>query len=454
MKRRLVLPVILFLNACVPVTPTAIPTRANISDSSLPPMKFFGPATPSPIQRSNADIARDFLDLSFKLESGRELPVLTRFEGPITLHVMGNVPPSLEPDLRRLLTRLRTEARIDVTPTASDDAAITIQAVTRTQIRSVLPQAACFVAPNVSSLSEYRSARRQPRTNWTLLETRTRIAIFIPSDSSPQEVRDCLHEELAQALGPLNDLYRLPDTVFNDDNVHTVLTSFDMLILRITYSSDLGSGMSREQVAARLPRILARLNPAGEQRGASVVSETPQDWSRAILEAHSPGTSRASRERAAETAIRIATDLGWTDHRRAFAHYVMGRLLQSTNTEAAQSQFLSADAFYARSYETQLHRAFVATQLAAYAIASNDPDKALRLIDPHIDAVTRAENASLLATLLMLKAEALELAGRTSEAGTVRLDSLGWARYGFGSDWAVRARLREIAALNPRKTAS
>jgi len=34
---------------------------------------------------------------------------------------------------------------------------------------------------------------------------------------SPQEVRDCLHEELAQALGPLNDLYRLPDSVFNDD---------------------------------------------------------------------------------------------------------------------------------------------------------------------------------------------------------------------------------------------
>jgi len=32
----------------------------------------------------------------------------------------------------------------------------------------------------------------------------------------------------------------------------------------------------------------------------------------------------------------------------------------------------------------------------------------------------------------------------------VRLDSLGWARYGFGSDAEVGARLAEIAAIAPR----
>ena len=49
----------------------------------------------------------------------------------------------------------------------------------------------------------------------------------------------------------------------------------------------------------------------------------------------------------------------------------------------------------------------------------------------------------------MLRAEALDLSGRVSEGADVRLDSLGWARYGFGSDWSVRAKLREISALNP-----
>ena len=50
----------------------------------------------------------------------------------------------------------------------------------------------------------------------------------------------------------------------------------------------------------------------------------------------------------------------------------------------------------------------------------------------------------------MLRAEALELQGRPSEAATVRLDSLGWARYGFGADQAVRERLTEVAALPPQ----
>ncbi len=50
-----------------------------------------------------------------------------------------------------------------------------------------------------------------------------------------------------------------------------------------------------------------------------------------------------------------------------------------------------------------------------------------------------------------LQAEALELTGQTQEAGTVRLDSLGWARYGFGPDWAVRAKLNEISALRPAR---
>jgi hypothetical protein len=61
------------------------------------------------------------------------------------------------------------------------------------------------------------------------------------------------------------------------------------------------------------------------------------------------------------------------------------------------------------------------------------------------------EHAALLSTLMLLRAEALELTGRSSEAQHVRLDSLGWARYGFGSEWAVRAKMREISTLSPRR---
>ncbi|MEP1587132.1 MAG: DUF2927 domain-containing protein [Tateyamaria sp.] len=450
--RRFVLPLVLLLNACVPVTPGDTPTRALPNNTDLPPIKSFGAPHPSAPFRSNNDLALDFIELGFQLESGRELPVLTRFEGPISVRVTGAPPASLGTDLRRLMHRLRNEAGIDIYEAAPGNAPnITIQAVSRAQIRKALPHAACFVVPNITDISEYKPNRRTVRTSWTHLRTRKQLAIFLPNDASPQEVRDCLHEELAQALGPLNDLYRLPDSVFNDDNVHTVLTGFDMLILKAYYAPELRSGMTRGQVAAKLPTILSRINPRGEHLQAQFATRTPRAWSDAVQTALGPGAKPAARRAAAAKALDISRAMGWKDHRRAFAHYANGRLLLASDPQAAQSHFRAADQYYAATRGASLHRAYVATQLAAYAITRGDGDKAMVLLAPHIDQAARNENAALLSTLLLLRAEALDLQGRSAEARTVRLDSLGWARYGFGPDWAVRAKLREISSLNPLK---
>ena len=89
-------------------------------------------------------------------------------------------------------------------------------------------------------------------------------------------------------------------------------------------------------------------------------------------------------------------------------------------------------------------------QLAAHALSMGNAETAIAIADSHMAPVKQAENAALLATLLMIKAEALDLRGRDAEAQLVRLDSLGWARYGFGSDAEVGARLAEIAAIAPR----
>ena len=62
----------------------------------------------------------------------------------------------------------------------------------------------------------------------------------------------------------------------------------------------------------------------------------------------------------------------------------------------------------------------------------------------------QSASQSLLATLMLIKAEALENEGRVAEAKALRLDSLGWARYGFGSERQVRARMGEIALLGAR----
>jgi hypothetical protein len=449
--RRAVLPICLMLGACAPAgyQPDTASRAAPPRESALPPMKRFSVPSPVPPQRANRDVMRDFLDLAFQMESGRVLDRFSRFEGPITVRVTGDVPATLMTDLDRVIRRLRTEAQIDIRLVAGGAAGITVEAVSRDAIRRNLPGAACFVVPNVGSLAEYRRARGTRTTDWTRIARRERIAIFVPNDASPQETRDCLHEELAQALGPLNDLYRLPDSVFNDDNVHAVLTGFDMLILRAYYAPELRAGMTRQEVAQHLPAILARLNPPGEQIESRFAGPTPRTWIEAIQTALGPGARASARRSAATDAVRIAQSLGWTDHRRAFSHFALGRLAQAGDPDFARAQFALADRFYATVPGTGLHRAYVAAQLAGHAIAEGDGSAALDLVLPQLAVAERFENAALIATLKMLQAEALELENRVSEARAVRLDSLGWARYGYGADRAVQARLREVGALSP-----
>jgi hypothetical protein len=276
------------------------------------------------------------------------------------------------------------------------------------------------------------------------------VTVFIPNDVAPQEVRDCLHEEVAQALGPLNDLYRLPDSVFNDDNFNAVLTGFDMLILRAYYSDAIRSGMTRAEVAAVLPGVLNRLNPrGGGASGVASVGRTPRAWVDAIETALGPGTRDGLRVTAAQRAVTIARQANLSDARLAFSYFALGRLSLATDSEGSLNAFQAAANIYDRIAPGGVHAAHVDMQLAAFALSSGSADDALRLTGQAMPGATGAQNAALLSTLLMIRAEALEALGRSSEARQVRLDSLAWGRYGFGTSAAVGARLTEVAALSP-----
>ncbi|MCC7320376.1 MAG: DUF2927 domain-containing protein [Rubellimicrobium sp.] len=446
--RRVTVALIALLSACSPGPDPRPVARAAVMTGSLPPMQTFAPAAAAPPTRANDEIAQDFLDLAFRTESGRSLPVLTRFEGPVSVRVAGAVPPTLVPDLRELLDRLRSEAGIDIFLTGAPDAAITIEALPRAELQRAVPRAACFVVPRVGSWEEFRAARRTPQVDWATLTRRDRATVFVPADVAPQEIRDCLHEELSQALGPLNDLYRLPDSIFNDDNIHAVLTGFDMLVLRAYYAPELRNGMTRGDVAVRLPALLGRLNPAGNRPGRPV-NDTSRDWIDAIETALSARDLPANRRASAELAVNLARAFGWDGPRKGFALYVYGRLVAGVAPDLARGAFLEARRIYAAAPETRLHEASVALQLAAFALRDGDAAQVLALTDESIPTARGYRNAALLAQLLMFRAEALALLDRPDEAAEARLDSLAWGRYGLGSDIEVRARQREIALLSP-----
>ncbi|MDZ7905990.1 MAG: DUF2927 domain-containing protein [Cypionkella sp.] len=414
------------------------------------PHSFGSSPAPSAV-RSNAELLRTFLDLEFKMESGRALPVFTRFEGPITVRMIGDVPPSARADLARLIARFRAEAGIDISEAApSQPASINIDFQPRAAMSKVVPMAACFVVPRLSSFDEYKANRNSPAVNWTTMTSREQVAVFVPSDTSAQEVRDCLHEEVAQAMGPLNDLYHLPDSVFNDDNFNTVLTSFDMMVLRMHYAPELKSGMNESAVAARLPAILARINPRGQGLTGRAANIAPRSWVAAVEQSFGVGGTPGSRVQAAEQMLNIAMAQGWRDSRLGFSYYAKGRALSATNPAQAVASFAEAARIYRATPGASVQAAHVDMQLAAIALATGQAGQAIQFADRAIPVVQRAENASLLATLMLIKAEALENTGQSAAAKALRLDSLGWARYGFGSDGQMRARQSEIANLGAR----
>ncbi len=409
------------------------------------------PASLAALPVSESAMASDFLDLAFQMESGRALPVLSRFEGPIRVAVRGAMPPGAADDLARLIRRLQTEAGIDIAmATGGGVAQITVEFQPRATLRRLAPTAACFVVPGASSLADFRRNRGSAAMDWGTVRTRTRAAIFVPSDTSPQEVRDCLHEELAQAIGPLNDLYRLPDSVFNDDNFNTMLTDFDMAILRAYTAPELRSGMRRDEVASVLPAVLAR---TGGVASGSSRAPSPRAWLDAIQGAVAGGSGLAARRADAARALALAEAQGWNDARTAFSHFALARLEVTRDPALAARHFDMAEAIWARLPGTDIHRAHIDLQRASMALAAGDAATAIARADRALPALSRSGNAALEATALLIKAEALSLMGRDIEADRLRLDSRALQRYGFGRGSDVEARVHEIAAL-PRRVGS
>ena len=64
----------------------------------------------------------------------------------------------------------------------------------------------------------------------------------------------------------------------------------------------------------------------------------------------------------------------------------------------------------------ELHRAYVGVQLAAFSLLDGDAVSVLNITAKHLNTAGRYENAALLASLLMFRAEAFELQGRAAEA--------------------------------------
>ena len=417
-------------------------------------LRFPSQIQPQGVARSNQDLAEDFLDLTFALENGDKLFNLLKYNGDIKVILRSSGLSNYQPELSTLIRRLNAEARVNISQTTDPaQAQIHIHAVPRRTIARVFPGAACFIVPGVTSWNEFRSPSVSPdQIMWSRQRSLTVTSIFVPADSTPQDTRDCLHEELGQALGPANDLYRIHDTVFNDDNFHSILTPFDMLMLRTLYDSSLQSGMTRTEVARRLPAILNRINPKGRSQGKTQRAAESRAWKGAIETALNRRKTRGVRIAAGQRALSIASTFEPSDHRVGLTLLTLGRVQARANPALAAEFFQSAySQFNGQLGPNNIRSTHVALHLALFALKNGQIGLARRLADLHMPVARRSENAVVLSGLLAIKAEALLASGNIAPARKARIESLAWARYAFGdSDGDIARAQAEIAAFTQK----
>ncbi|NOR63619.1 MAG: DUF2927 domain-containing protein [Rhodobacteraceae bacterium] len=394
------------------------------------------------VARANSVIAEEFISYMFATEGGVRIPRLLKYEGPVRVSLDGALG-AYRGDLQRILAGMRQQSGIDIALT--DGAAhIRILRVPAAPLKQIYPTAACVVVPGVSSFAEVQ--RRQfPR--WSRQTALSRAVVLIPDNAPPYIVRACFNEEIAQALGPVNDLYRVSDTVLNDDNVFNRLTTYDHLILHLLYSPELQSGMGQAAVRAQLPALLARINPAG-QRGGNGTRSDPR-WKTLIETAMNGANPRPARLSAAQKAVERARRLG--GHRLAHSLVIYGRL----NLQAQPA--LAAPAFQ-EAYQLNLTQlgphnlrtALAAMHVAAVAIKAGEFDAVITLTTPALATAKRFNDPILQAGIQGLRALAFARLGQNSAAQAARVDSLAQARYAFGNNAAqIAASQAQIEGLLP-----
>lgn len=73
----------------------------------------------------------------------------------------------------------------------------------------------------------------------------------------------CIHEELTQTLGLMNDDPGVRPSIFNDDQEFALLTEHDEILLRILYDRRLRPGMQADEARPLLPEIIEEIRPGG-----------------------------------------------------------------------------------------------------------------------------------------------------------------------------------------------
>ncbi len=395
-----------------------------------------------PVRWTARSVARDFDRLMFQTEWGDTVPVLLKWEKPVTISLASSELAAYRSFLEELLGRIRQAAPgLDVSVTSSPGADITLRSAPRSEMDEIAADALCFFIPYGVTWPEFKALDARNAAGWGEIRKLDKITVFIPAYAQPHEIRSCILEEVTQALGPGNDLRDLDDSIFNDDNAHVWPTSFDLLILRMLYHEELRNGFKYDEAISSARNIL-RAEPLGRltRKQDSIGSE----FDDALIIAENE-TDLILRAQAARAAISLAKTKNAAPHRLGEAYKVAAFVAFEANDPAKVVDYLSkAELAHASALSANsVHLARVRSELAINLINLEQHETGLALLK--LAEPVFAANGSdwQLAHALRWRAIALSQLGKWAEASGTALEALDWARYVYGGDSKAAASWRQ-----------
>ncbi|MEM7524855.1 MAG: DUF2927 domain-containing protein [Pseudomonadota bacterium] len=417
-------------------------TAAVRPPGALPDLPGYGSkAGRQEIPWTRRSIAGDFVEITFFAEWGTRLSAQLRWRRPVRVAAIGDALAPYQPRIDSLVARIDAAAPgLDIS-TASRaeeaEAEIVLRLAPRGAMREVAPTALCFLTPFRGDWPAYRAAAARGEARWadqTVLEA---VTIFIPDNLAPNEARSCIEEEIVQSLGPVNDLYRIEDSIFNDDNVHQSATAFDLMIVRVLYDPAMRDAETIDEARRAAERALADV-PLSLLSGdrTRVRREAHDDRYTDNFKRYQEADGAQETKKWAQRLSQTVEAFGPEDHRRGEAARALGfaALLGDRPGDAIRELRRAERFFAARIGPDSLRRATVCLSLGRTLFSEWRYEEALEELGAAIPVLAAHEREADLAQALRFSAVALAREGKPEAATQKAREAIAWAEYAFGVD--------------------
>jgi hypothetical protein len=431
----LALPLVLAA-ACAPA-PEEAPVKPAPAIAEKPAFPELGAALPAGhTAYANASLARLFVVLTHEMEGRARRPHLVRYETPVSVGIEGRGGERYGAFLDEALARLRRNSGIAIAR-GPGPYNLHIRFIDGKRFNATLPMAFCVIAQGDVTWQAFAAdplgANARQAAKATRIEQTT---IFIPDDARPYLTRNCLLEEVSQALGMSNDLFGLGGSSFNDDGAHLWPTKLDYLMLRVLYTPEMTTGLDRRETRDRALDILNRINPAGRAAPPMPMlrQRSLEVWSHLIARVFSRDASDREVREDVGKALQVVEAYAPKSAQHCHTLFTAGRVLSRPEPESAlqlldlalrvcDSAHGASDIRHAR---IKLQKACALSRLGRYG-------EAIRATESIWPVLAAHGQDRPLAALYTIQADALAATepGRPRAAAAHQL-AVAWSAYAMG----------------------